>query len=539
MPSLDEVKKAAAQARAKLDSKMSSGRAAWEGIKDSVSFGFGDEIAGLGEALAAPIVYRAADVDPAFRPTLKQAYKEGRDEARRVSKQAGQERPVANALGSLAGGLLTAAVPGLGAAKGASIPKLIAQGAGIGAVQGAGAAKELDDVPESALKGAAIGGAVGGGLGAAQKGTKALGQKAKDMAASADDLRILTADAGTGGRRIRPPVLREAERVPGGRPEMAKVMRETPGLAPKLGSGRRILDAAEEAKEQANDVITAIIESVDNQKTKVDSRAFADRLRSEADALAERPELDDVAELLRARADLYEQRFPDGLTMRQAQQAKTDLANRVSWTKAATGMPIPRSQDAAKTAARAMANEMDSAAEEAFSQNPVLPLEVYRAEKVYPKAVFPSGAPDTAKEAYRRARRVSQVSDIVADTAQEAEQRASKNRVIGMRELQAGQIGADVGGLPAALGLGALLRLTAPYGATARATTAEQLKKVVNYVEKHPEALSALEDVGSGLQAATQRGPQGMLIDGAMPEDDKMLEQIALAREVAKKRKKR
>lgn len=544
MPTFDEVRAAADEARAKRDSKMSSGRAAWQGLKDSVSFNFGDEIAGVGEALAAPIVYRMADVDPAFRPTFTEAYKDGRDEERRKSKKALDDRPAEYIGANLAGGVMTSFVPGVGAIKGASALKTLVQGGLIGAAQGAGAAKELEDIPESALKGAAIGGVIGGGLSAAQKGTKALGRKAKDMAASADELRILTADSRTGGRIARPQVLREAERVPGGPAEMAKVLRQTPGLAPKLASGRQLLDAAEEANQQADDVIGVIIEGVDDQKTKIDAKAFADRLRAEADALKDRPELDDVAELLRARADIYEQRFPDGLTMRQAQRAKTDLADRVSWTKAATGMPIPRSQNAARTAARAMTEQMDNAAEQAFAGSPVLPAEVYQADKVFPKSVYPTGAPETAREAYERARRVYQVSDIFAKAAQESEQRGSNNRLIGMREIGAGQIGAEIAKdqkpleqLLSAVGLGALLRLTAPLGATARATTAEQMKKAVELAQKNPELVRMLQSGGELAQAAAQRGPQGVAIDSAMPDDNGILEQIALAREVAKQRK--
>ena len=109
-------------------------------------------------------------------------YRKGRDAAREVQIDAAERSPVANTFGELVGSLL---VPVGGAAKAVgtlgtrgvqiadklrSAPAVV-QGIGVGAGQGAlnaaGNANELSDVPTALVDGGAVGGLVGGALGGA------------------------------------------------------------------------------------------------------------------------------------------------------------------------------------------------------------------------------------------------------------------------------------------------------------------------------------------------------------------------------------
>lgn len=144
------------------------------GAGQGAMFGFQDELVGGVRALTEPLRARLAGVDPSFIPSAGEAYKESRDDYRGVLAEDFEENPWATGGGMLAGGL---AVPG-GAIKAAGLGGKVLAGAGIGAasgaLQGAGDAPEMGDIPESAIKGAAIGGVLGGALPAVAGGVGAI-----------------------------------------------------------------------------------------------------------------------------------------------------------------------------------------------------------------------------------------------------------------------------------------------------------------------------------------------------------------------------
>ena len=494
-------------------------KSAWEGVKSGVTLNFGDELAGTAAAIGGKLGAVGSGVDDSFQPSFSENYRAGRDDAREEERLAAKANPKSNLFGNIVGGaLLTPLAPGLAPLKALPtaskavnavryLAPLAATGSAFGAVSGAGGAKELSDVPLEVAKGyalGAVGGAAGGAVGAglSKLAGPLLGNHLRDVADKADELRVLTSSGAHGGSIGPPKVLKEALRVPGGVAETARVMRST-GMAPKLGTTGQIQRAANATNDEANDVIRAVIEGVDDAGVKVDVKSFANQLRAHAKELATRPELDDAAEELTRRAALYEARFPDGVTMRQAQQLVTDLGDRVNWTKVATGQLIPNAHVASAAATRAMRESMDTAATKAF-ENAGIPEAATKAARI-----FGGKPPATALDAYKGARRASQVSRIVGDAAEESTNRAAKNRSFGLMDAQAGQLAAAA--LPAAPGLAASLAIgarkaAASVGATARATGAESVRDILNFIDKNPNVGAALGAAGRGVVAAARSG---------------------------------
>ena len=127
------------------------------GVKQGVTFGFGDELTGA--------------LESAF---TSKTYKQSRDEARAADKSAGDAHPIGYGLGEILGGIAVP-VPGVGllgsAAKGASLGARFAvnaaKGAGAGIIAGAGNSEATDiagiakDTAKSGLVGATLGGILG------------------------------------------------------------------------------------------------------------------------------------------------------------------------------------------------------------------------------------------------------------------------------------------------------------------------------------------------------------------------------------------
>lgn len=542
--------------------KIGAGRSAIEGAKQGVTANFADEIAGVGGAIAEKLA--GADVDPSFKPSFREAYVRERDAARKVSDDAAKANPKANLAGALAGGLASSVlVPGMGPLKAAAgagkatravaaLAPGVINGALMGVAQGAGAAKELEDIPVEAAHGGILGGGLGLGLGAlGAAGRKVLAPLTsttlRDSAKKADELRALTFSGDTGGSIATPPLLKEIKRVPGGVPEFARVQRAL-GLAPKLGTTQGLLDKATVANDEANRIISGIISGVDDAGGKVDIKAFAKELVDEADAMAKRPELADVAEALRGRAARYLEAFPEGATMREAQTLKDDLGNRVNWVRAAGG-ELPNAQEGARLATRAMTSRMDEAATDAFRGKP-LPADIaddaaILTAKLSPGGVSTAGIPD-AGAAYQAARRASQVTRIGKEAAEESTGRASKRGFFSLGDKALAQAGATVGGAIGGGGgatagafLAPLLSKGArPYAASARATAAETAASIVSLLDRYPGTVARLgkggEMIVAGLRDAAQRGPQALLVahEAAMRNPD----YVALVKAMERKR---
>lgn len=143
------------------------------GAAQSASLGFADELAGLvGGAKAL------------FTPgqSVAEGYRKERDESRALYKAAEEANPKAYLGGELAGGLATAAIPGLGAAKAASLGAKALQAAKIGATLGGVSAlggSEADVTKGQvgqALQETALGAGLGGVVGAAAEPLVGIGK---------------------------------------------------------------------------------------------------------------------------------------------------------------------------------------------------------------------------------------------------------------------------------------------------------------------------------------------------------------------------
>lgn len=165
---------------AKMQEKPSELSSAGLGAVDAGSLGFADEaygaVVGGFKALTGPRNY-------------DDTYREARDEARNVFKNAEQANPKSYMAGQIGGGLATSFVPGVGLAKGAGLAANVARGAALGGVAGIGSS-EADDFSKDALLGTAVGGATGGvgyGVGKViEKGAGALSQVAPKVADKID-----------------------------------------------------------------------------------------------------------------------------------------------------------------------------------------------------------------------------------------------------------------------------------------------------------------------------------------------------------------
>jgi hypothetical protein len=160
-------------------SRVSSGKAAVEGVLSGASLGFRDELSGAA----------AASDLPSWAPSLVrmihggalaggealagkdgealQRYRDTRDADRAAQAAAQEQHPYIyggfQAAGSVLPGLATAGVVGPGASLVGTIGRGAVANAATGAVQGAGEAQTIGDIPREA----GIGGAIGGVLGAA------------------------------------------------------------------------------------------------------------------------------------------------------------------------------------------------------------------------------------------------------------------------------------------------------------------------------------------------------------------------------------
>lgn len=173
----------------KADAGKTQSESAVRGLAQGATMGFQDEMAGLGKlsvipgsqaasqttlgALSAPDVI-AGGIRRLFGGGAKD-YEAERNRQRAENEQAQKDNPWTYTGGNVAGAIATA-VPtaSLAAAPtiGGQIMRGGALGAGYGAIQGTGEAKEITDIPYEVAKGGVIGGAVGGAVPAVLGGVR-------------------------------------------------------------------------------------------------------------------------------------------------------------------------------------------------------------------------------------------------------------------------------------------------------------------------------------------------------------------------------
>jgi hypothetical protein len=227
--------------------KMGRYEAGARGELEGLTMGFSGELAGVGTAIGDRLASLFTDA-PVRRP-LGEVYREGRDESDAKLAQAERDRPLQAVGGQVLAGLALP-IPGATAAKGASLGAKALRGGlvggGAGAVTGAGKARELEDVPESAGIGALIGGGLGAaapvafaGAGKAVQAAKAA--KGKLAGAAKDKLVDVILDS-----TPIPPILSRpignAIKKALGKPKVAKEVAETFDFAPEVA---KRLDAPE------------------------------------------------------------------------------------------------------------------------------------------------------------------------------------------------------------------------------------------------------------------------------------------------------
>lgn len=163
--------------------KTSALEAGFGGAVQGASFGFGEELAGVGEALLNPPLTGIAEINlpddlkTKDTRTLKERYQEGRDSARARNKLLSEEHPVAYIGGQVAG-----AIPGslLGAA-GAKGASLLARAGVEGAAFGLGTSEAdlTEGELKESLKDTAIGAAIGVGTAGIGMGISKVASKTK------------------------------------------------------------------------------------------------------------------------------------------------------------------------------------------------------------------------------------------------------------------------------------------------------------------------------------------------------------------------
>ena len=138
------------------------------GAGQGLTFGFGDEIAGGGEAFLDKL--RGA------HEAIGELYTKHRDESRRAYKKAEEANPNSYTAGNIGGAILPNAALAF-ATGGSSIPEQIALGAAAGGLTTAGEAENIADITPGQLATGVIGGGVAGGVGAGlgKLGAKGLG----------------------------------------------------------------------------------------------------------------------------------------------------------------------------------------------------------------------------------------------------------------------------------------------------------------------------------------------------------------------------
>lgn len=347
------------------------------------------------------------------------------------------------------------------------------------------------DVALSTLGGATVGVPLGVGLalapGVAARGLGAVTDVASSLlgkaGARADELRVLTASGAHGGSIAAPPVLREAAKVPGGVPEVARVMRET-GISKGIATTGGIAKRASAAREEAGRVIGDIIEATDTRGGgSVSGEAIAKDLMGRAVDIqrgaggyqALDPANAAFVDELVSAAQTY--RKAGDMTMRAAQERisgnprlGTSGLRDVAY-KGGRALDVPTSAKgaSARSTVEGLRGEMDIAAEKALTGE--VP------EGVSSSALF-KGRTVNPAEAYREARRVYQVAKIIDDAAEVSLGRAGKNRVLGLADLQAVTAGGTVGGVPGATIALAAKKVLSAIGASGRATIAEQANRL-------------------------------------------------------------
>lgn len=462
------------------------------GVKQGVTLGFGDELAGAAGALGA-LAGGVSDKMSGFDSggaslgdLAKEAYTGARDAERKRLEESRQADPLLTGAGQIASSLL---LPGLGAAgSGGGLGAAALQGAKVGAATGAasgvGEAESLDaaDVAPKVLGGAAVGGIAGAAApligGILRPAAKAIQKPLAEAGSRADELRVLTTAGATGGAINAPRVLQEAERVPGGVKEMARVLRES-GVSRGVTTTSGVLKRATEAQAKSGGDIGRLISEATNAGGKVDVGRLTASLRQQAaEATAGMSGVSDVARqqaanLLRL-ADRIEGAAPGGFAaLEDIKALSTQLGADAgeAYLARAMGRPVTGKAEALMATRRGAEGAIDEGME----------------------------AAGRSSQPYRDARRLNQVSRIASEAAETSLGRANKNNLLGLTDAAL-----LAGGAPGAA-LAAGRKALTPVSAGLRATGAEAADTAAKGLQRMLDAppSGALGRTGGALYGAS------------------------------------
>lgn len=153
-----ELHKAYLQALEKERPKASQGESAVRGAAQGATFGFSDEVVGIGGGI----------LESLKGGNFAEGYRLHRDESRVANEAAYKDNPKTYIGGGLAGSVATSLIPGVGIAKGATLLGGMGKAAALGAVAGAGSSRADLTKPDGSTaselgKDVTLGAVIGGG----------------------------------------------------------------------------------------------------------------------------------------------------------------------------------------------------------------------------------------------------------------------------------------------------------------------------------------------------------------------------------------
>jgi hypothetical protein len=220
------------------------------GVKQGVTFGFGDEITGF--------------LESAF---TDKTYTQARNEARANDKAAKEAHPWVYGGGELAGGLATSLVPAGAVVKGAGFAANAVRGAGAGVLQGIGESEgeTIADIAQDAGKAGLAGATIGGFLGTA-------GEKIFRGAPARADARLIQDLTGGRATKAGKKIFQDDE------PVIAAARKF--GLDKGARDVEELLPAVKAAREQVGEGIGAVYDEVDRVFLGVKAKDVAAALAS-------------------------------------------------------------------------------------------------------------------------------------------------------------------------------------------------------------------------------------------------------------------
>jgi len=461
-------RKAAGTWKGKPAPESSGAAALFSGVADTATPGFADEIAGAAGALGGAF----SGVDGA--PGMAENYKTARDEARADFAKKQKEHPYLVGGGQGVGLALTAPL-----AAGKTALEVAGRGGILAATNAAGQseaenpAEMTKEMLEAGVLGVASPQALAGASDAAKHALSRFGE-------DADLKRVLTTVGATSGAIAKPRVLEEANRVPGGIEEMARVLRES-GISKGITTTSGILKRSQIAQDASGAKIGAMIDEATGKGGLVDTVKLASRLRREAaDAVSGMTSVSgisrDHAEALNKFAKRIEKAAPRG-------SAPPDQIKAMSVALSEDAQQAYRAKSVGKNVAGKGKALMDTRRNTETGIDDMM-------DQI-----------GMSSDDYRGARRLNQVSRIANEGAETSLGRSGKNNLIGLTTAALAAVNPVIG---------ALHFLTKPLQAGARATAAE----VARAISEDPQVLGPLgPEMASYISRAVKLGGVPKLLD--------------------------